>query len=556
LGSIRVTALTDIGGTLVRQRPRENLLNNLQLQQDITHTRGRHTFKAGLGLDFVRFNQIGELNKAGYYQFTSVASLLQGRSQSVDVMAPGSNASRRWRQWLYSAYVQDEFRHGSRFSLTLGVRWESYTTPRELDGKQATIRNPFADQAIALGGPLFENPSWDNLAPRVALAWDPFGNRRTVVRAGFGVFFDLLGTRELVVAGLRVPPYFARVVINNASFPDLSASIGGITSIDPSVDMVDYMVNQPYTLQQQFEIQHQLSPMTLVRAGYAGSRGIHLPGQVGEFNVRVPVRLDDGRLYFPANAPRLNPNFERISTRRTQFNSFFHALHAAFEQRFARGFGAQLKYSWAKSIDEHSVTIFSEFETQRYMPMVFDYRANRGRSNFDLTHSVAANFSMSTSRFSGWELHGIITLQSGFPFTPTVGFDRAQLGAPHDLSQRPDFIGPPNSPVITGTAEQWFDPTVFGLPAAGFYGTLGRNNFSGPALAAVDFALHKALWVREGHVVTLRVEVFNVANRTNLQIPSSLALFNNRGQRVGSAGRITQTATSSRQIQLALRWSF
>ena len=555
LGSIRVTGLTDIGGTLVRQRPRENLLNDLQVQQDVTRMSGRHTLQAGAGWDLVRFNQIGEINKAGYYLFNSVASLLQGRPTSVDVMAPGSDASRRWRQSIFSAFAQDEYRLGPRFSLTLGVRWEAYTSPVELDGKMATIRNPFADKTITVGGPLFRNPSWDNLAPRVALAWDPFGGGRTVIRAGFGVFFDLLGTRELVVAGVRVPPFFMRLVVNAPIFPNLPANYGG-APVDPSVDMVDYQVNQPYTLQQQLEIQHQLAGRTVLRVGYAGSRGVHLPGQLADFNVRVPQRLSDGRLYFPAGAPRVNPNFERIGTRRTQFNSFFHALHTAVEHRFGRGFGAQLKYSWAKSIDEHSVSIFTEFDSQRYMPMVFDYRANRGRSNFDLRHAAAANFTASTRRFSGWELHGIVTLQSGFPFTPTVGFDRAQLGAATDLSQRPDYIGAPGVPVILGTADRWFDPNVFGLPAAGFYGNLGRNNFSGPRQATFDGAVHKTLWRRERNQVNLRVEVFNLANRTNLQIPSSLALFDNRGQRVGSAGRSTQTATSSRQIQMALRWSF
>ena len=193
------------------------------------------------------------------------------------------------------------------------------------------------------------------------------------------------------------------------------------------------------------------------------------------------------------------------------------------ERRFSRNFGAQWKYTFAKSIDEHSTSSFSEFASQRSIATVLDYRANRGRSNFDLRHSVAANFSATTQRLSGWEVHGIVTLQSGFPFTPNVGYDRAQLGGGNDLNQRPDSLG---GRVIPGTPDQWFDPNAFGMPVAGYLGNLGRNNYSGPGMATFDGAVHKTLWKSERQAITLRVEAFNLANRSNFQIPANLALFN------------------------------
>ena len=553
LGTVRVTGLTDVGGLAVRQRPRDNTLNNTQLSQEFSHSAGRHTLKAGGGIDFVRFDQLAEISKAGYYQFTSIASLLQGRSQSAEVMAADADAARRWRQYNFSGYFLDDFRLSPRFSLSAGVRWEAYTAPNELDGKIATVRNPFTDTRVTIGGPLFNNPSRDNFAPRLSLAWDPFGRGRTVIRTGFGVFFDLLGVREIVVAGVRVPPFFNRAVLTNAPFPDLGPFIAG-AALDPSVDTVDFDVQKPYVLQQQFEIQHQLDSRTILRAGYAGSRGVHLIGHLGEFNIRRPNVLPDGRLFFPATGPRLNPNFDRFSTRRTQFNSFFHALHLAADRRLTKGLGAQFKYSFAKSIDEHSVAIFSEFDSQRYIPTVLDYRSNRGRSNFDMRHAFAANFTAATARFTGWELHGILTLQSGFAFSPTVGYDRAQLGGTSELSQRPSSGA--SKPVVLGTPDRWFEPDVFQLPEVGMLGNLGRNTLTGPGLATLDAALHKALFKTERHALTLRIESFNLANRANFQIPSGLAIFNNRNQRLGTAGRITATASTSRQIQLALRWAF
>lgn len=553
LGTFRVTGLADVGGILVRQRPRDNTLTTTQFNQDYSHSSGSHTFKAGGGFDMVRFDQLAEISKAGYYQFTSIPSLLQGRPQTAEVMAADADAARRWRQYNLSGYFLDDVRLSPRFSLSMGVRWESYTAPNELDGKIATVRNPFTDKGVTIGGPLFNNPSRDNFAPRLSLAWDPFGRGRTVIRAGFGVFFDLLGVREIVVAGVRVPPFFNRAVIANAPFPDLGPALSSGT-LDPSVDTVDFDVQQPYVLQQQFELQHQLDSRTVLRAGYAGSRGVHLIGHINEFNIRRPTVLPDGRLFFPATGPRINPNFDRFSTRRTQFNSFFHAFHLAAERRLTKGLGAQFKYTLSKSIDEHSVAIFSEFEVQRYIPTVLDYRSNRGRSNFDMRHAFAANFTAATTRFTGWELHGILTLQSGFAFSPTVGYDRAQLGGTSELSQRPS-IGAP-MPVNFGTPDRWFDPDVFQLPEVGMLGNLGRNTLTGPGLAALDAALHKALFKADRHALILRVESFNLANRANFQVPSGLAIFNNRNQRLGTAGRITATASTSRQIQLALRWSF
>lgn len=554
LGAIRVTGLTDLGALAVRQRPRENDLRDLQFQQDLTHIGGPHSFKAGFALDLIRFNQVAETNKGGYYQFNSIASFLQGRATNVDVMTPSSDASRRWQQRIHSAFGQYQFRPNARFSIVAGVRWESYTVPSELDGKQATLRNPFSDAAITIGGPLFRNPSWGNFAPRLSIAWDPLGTGRTVIRAGFGQFFDLLGTREIVVAGVRVPPFFERTLITNPAFPNLAESLRSFRP-DTALDMLDYEVRQPHVLQQQLEIQHEFPNHTVIRVGYAGSRGAHLPGQVSEFNSRVPVRQADGRLFFAANAPRQNPNFARISTRRTQFNSFYHALNVTVDQPFTRGLRGQFKYTFAKSIDEHSVGIFSEFSTQQYLPLIYNYRANRGPSNYNLRHAATANFTASTRRFTGWELHGAVTMQTGFPFTPSVGYDRAQIGGTNDTSQRPDFLANGRR-VILGTPERWFDPEAFGLPEAGYYGTLGRNNFTGPGLVTLDTAVHKTVWRRESAILNLRVEAFNIANRTNLQIPSGLTLFNNRGERLNTAGRISSTATPSRQIQLALRLTF
>jgi hypothetical protein len=565
LGAVLVVGLTDLGGLNARLRPRQYVLNDFPVNYDMTHIRGGHTIRVGAGYDRIQYNQRADLNAGGWYRFLSVADFLQARPRGGDLMAPGSDSIRGWRQNQFFAYVQDEFRASPRFGVTIGVRYEAYSTPTEVNGKIATLRDPLRDSDVTVGGPLFENPSKENFAPRAAIAWDPLGSGKTVLRAGAGIFFDLLGTRELVVAGARIPPFFNRLSPNNPSFPNL---LEAASQLAPrrSLDGLDFYPNQPYVAQFQFSLQQQFASDTVAEIGYAGARGIHLPGQMGNINSTRPETLPDGRLFFPADAPRVNPAFEQIGTRLMEFNSFYHGLHAGVQRKWRKGFGLQAKYSWAKSIDETSSAIFAGFLNTDGLPTIFDYRQNRGLSTLDIRHSFAANFSYQLPQLAGgtlgkvlggWQIHGLVQAQTGHSFAPRVGFDQARLRpASADLGQRPDFAAAPGIKVILGDPQKYFDPSAFSLPPAGFYGNLGRNTLTGPGLAALDLAVQKILWQTERHSFRLRLEGFNVTNHPNFQIPSGLALFNSRLQRLGSAGRITSTSTPSRQMQIAAKWVF
>jgi hypothetical protein len=562
LGAIEVTGLTELGGVSIRIQPRRYALNDYQFNYTVTRVAGAHRTTAGASFDRVQLNQISDNVSSGFYRFTSLANFLQGITRNFDIMLPGSDSVRGWRQNLFAGFVQDDWRWHARLSVALGVRYETYSTPVEVNGKIATLRDPVQDRAVTVGGPLFENPSRRNFAPRASLAWDVTGRGRTLLRAGAGIFFDLLSTRELIIAGTRMPPFFRRTLVNNPPFPNgLAALAGG--SVNETIDTLDYRPSQPYVAQFQLFLEHQMGGRTLVRAGYVGSRGVHLPGQMSNFNLALPQTLPDGRLFFAANAPLRNPALGQVGIRLTNFDSNYHGLQTALETGWRSRVRAQFKYTFSKSIDNSSRAIFNEFQTPDRMPMVYNYRLNRAVSDFDAPHSFAANGSVSLPGprrgwlrhvAAGWDLHALAQLQSGAPFYPSVGFDRARIRAvTQDLGQRPDFLG---GNVITGNPRQWFNPLAFGLPEAGFYGNLGRNTLRGPGLAFTSAALHKALWATERHQLRLRAEFFNVLNRPNLQVPSDLQLFDSTGQRVGSAGRISETATTARQMQLALRWEF
>ena len=566
LGTLTVTGLTDFGGFLARARPRTFVLNSFQLNGDVTHMTARHTLLLGGGFDRVGFDQESDLSFVGSYTFPSLERLLAGRPSVAEVAQPGSDTERHWRYNQFQLYAQDSFRPVRGLDLSFGLRWEAASTPTERDGKVAAIRDLYNDRSVTVGDPLYTNPSWNNFAPRASLAWDPLGEGRMVVRAGAGLFYDLLGSRELVIAGVRTPPFYNRILVFGApGFPDILNAAAGRTP-SASVDGLDYEMQQPTTARWQLNVESRVGRNAVARVGYSGMRAYHLMGQLGNFNTPIPQQLSDGRWFFPADAPRLNPAFSRIGLRRSQFNAFYHGMTASLESRWRGRFRYQAKYTWSKAIDETSNATFNDFVASDQVPTTPDYRLNRGLADFDLRHVFAGSFSVVLPRLrnnpvrwalGGWELHGLTQWQSGNPFAPSVGFDQARLQTGFgDTGQRPDLAASAGADLITGRVSQWFDPTGFSLPAPGFLGTLGRGTLIGPSLFSFDVGVHKRFTVTERQAVTLRAEFFNATNHPNFQTPTSRELFNEDGSRVGSAGRITETATSSRQIQLALRYEF
>jgi hypothetical protein len=281
-------------------------------------------------------------------------------------------------------------------------------------------------------------------------------------------------------------------------------------------------------------------------------------------NTTQPQFLPNGQVYFRPGDPAINPAFGAISYQTTGFDSHYNSLNLGIEGRVLPRLLIQAKFTWSKSIDDDSIVTHQDFYTGEKIPTVFNFRANRGPSDYNTPLASAVNFSYQIPDvpwraadrvLGGWALHGLVQAQSGNPFSPTVGFDRAGLlGNTGDQGQRPDLV--PGQPLINGNPSQYFNPAAFALPAAGYYGNLGRNVLSGPALFIGSFALDRTVWKKESRALLLRGEVFNAANHPNFQVPSGTALFDSTGARLGTAGQITSTTTSSRQIQVSVRLAF
>lgn len=561
LGVLQVTGLEDYGSNNALISKLLLASTDLQFDYGFTYVHGRQSLKAGAGFSHSQTNPTLAVNTRGYYFFYSIESLLVNVPAAANLTTPSSDPSRTFSQDLGDVYAQYEDRLSSSLTLSAGVRYEPYTPPSERFGRVGQVQFPALSPMVVAGSNLYRNPSARNFAPRIALAWNPGASPKTVLRAGFGIFYDILGSTTYLGNRAYLPSQYRNITIPLPPFPNLLAAAA--EPIPPFLETVDYEVQQPYVMQYQARLEHQLSSGTAAFAGYSGSRGVHLAGYVGDINTPSPQKLPDGQLYFAPGSPLMNPAFGQISMLRTQFNLFYNSLTAGLEKRWRKGLSLEVRYTLGRAIDETSSVLFQDFLNFDKIPNNFNYRANLGPADYNITHALGLNYSYSLpwkagrgwhALYGGWAFAGIVQVQSGRPFNPHLGIDQAGVGSLDDLGQRPNLV--PGAPVVLGGPDQYFNPQAFALPAAGTFGNLGRNSITGPGLFTLDAALHRALFTTDRQSLTLRVEAFNVTNHPNFQIPSQLALYNADGSAVGSAGQITETSTPSRQMQLALRWAF
>ncbi len=568
-GNIDVEGLTPLGSDTKNVT---NMIQNLfEYSDDLTHTSGKHAFKAGFNVKRFQYNVRNTFLDRGLYIFFGLEDFLSAFPFIFLGTSPDSDLTNAVRMTMFGFYLQDDLRVSPNLTLNLGLRYEFITTPHSRRGKSANFVDPERDAAPVLGK-FMENPSLMNFMPRVGLAWDPSGDGETAVRAGFGLFYNQLGLPNFVNGFTLNPPFTTITQLIIPPFPVVPRE----SFIPLFTNPVEFDGHTPYVIQYNLNVQRQLFRDTVFTVGYVGSRGVNLPRPT-DINSRQRQILPDGRAFFPADAPRVNPNFRSINLRDFGGNSHYNSLQLSLRKQFSHGLQFQASYTLAKSIDD-APPILRDIENAP--GILYDYRnrrLDRSLSPFDIRHNLVLNYvydlplgpgkslggraiGFAGKLLEGWQLNGIITIASGNPFTVTNGFDRSRIGTIGPFrADRPNLRpGASNNPKI-GSPDRWFDSSAFELQPAGFLGDLGRNTLIGPGLASFDFALFKTTSIGERAQVQFRAEFFNIFNRANFatpEAPNRVIFTDPRGIPSAAAGRLTNTVTSSRQVQFGLKLIF
>lgn len=573
----------DIGG-IPRFGPQSSV--NVKLTQNVfgfeygvAHTRGRHLIKAGALAERYQDNLFNPTFGLGIWTFGNVAGFLRNQPQRFIGLTPEGALDRYWRFTLFGGYLQDDFRVSPRLTLNAGVRYETTTMPVDIYGRDSALPN-LSDRAPTVG-PLYENPTHKNISPRVGFAWDVFGDGKTSLRGGYGLYFNTNNQQNLIVT-ITNPPFTPRIIIgsnptNAPLFPVAPLNLGAGNSIRP----VQFDLDNPYVNVYNLNVQRELWWDTVVTLGYAGSRGVHLL-RSNDVNTAVPTILPDGTVFFPLNAPRRNTAFSTIELKSSDGNSWYNAGILEVRKRWSRGVNFQSSYTFSRNIDTtQASTFFSDATngTTTAFPEFPGMNYNKGLADYQAKHNWVVNFTWALpfargldgwegALLGGWELTGIGQARSGNPLTvfvarnrsrsqwspslaPGIGFDRASIA--------PGFT---YESAVLGRPDQYFDPKAFVLQPAGTLGNTGRGAFIGPNYRSFDLAAVKrtSFHSRLGEATNLqlRVEAFNLFNRANFA-PPSLIVFTGAAdneQPLSTFGRIRSTVGASRQIQLGVRLEF
>jgi hypothetical protein len=395
------------------------------------------------------------------------------------------------------------------------------------------------------------------------------------VRAAFGQYAVLPLTSQFSLISVISAPFNLQgssTSVPADSFPDelyQSLAAGG-----PRAAFVQQNPRRSYVLQWNLSLQRQLAPSLLFEAGYTGSHGVHLPLVVGDINTVPPAEDTPQGYVWPT--PRGSgikpwPTWGNVTAVIWQVSSSYNSLPLRLQKRLSRGLLVQGSYTWSKSLDSGSNSLMTAYTNTVSNLPVFDARLLRSVSDFDVPQNltVSGTWELAGPKTGwkplngfakGWQLGTLLQVSSGLPFTPTIAGDALGLNSsiPYDFPDRLNLPGCGN-PVNPGNPTNYIKLSCFAAPSpATRLGDAGRNVGRGPGLADWDASLFRNIRlprVSETANIQLRFEAFNALNHANFNPPTAtgLQLFTQSLLPILSAGNLTSTATTSRQLQFALK---
>jgi len=547
--------------------------NSFQGGDDVFFTHGIHALKFGAFVERMQDNELVFANVNGAFRFDSLTNFLINRPLVFQGVATTSVPDIGLRQTLFGLYAQDDIRLRKNVTINLGLRYEMVTVPTEAQNRISNLRS-VTDAQPHVGAPFFMNPTLRNFEPRLGFAWNPRGGK-TLIRSGFGIFDVLPLPYEFNLSFQRSVPFVQAIVasvLQPRSFPTGAFQQFSALSTSAIATYVEFKPKRNYVMQWNLSVARELTSTLAVTVGYVGSRGVHLPYRVDNIDMVLPTLTLAGYVFPPAaTSQRLNPNFGRINSTLWQAGSFYDALQADIAKRISHGVEFHAAYTWGKSIDTLSATEADDaFPNGLFNQLFFDQRTSRGLSDFNVAQTFVLSFTWElpspawSSRvpkwaLSGWQLGGLYKASSGQPFTPILGGDPAGMKL-DEVSEPPDRLGGSACRTLTnsGNPNHYIKTQCLAFPGANKWGNLGRNTLIGPGVSKLDFSVFKNNRVKrisENFNAQFRAEVFNILNRANFASPTdNSTVFDHVGSPISSAGLITSTQTTSRQIQFALKF--
>jgi hypothetical protein len=647
--------------------PYDNFSNKFGYSGSVTWIAGSHTFKAGGVYSKYRKNEnaLAGSNEGIFSGFntpggaTNVTALTNGNStqQAFANFLLGTNVTftqasfdyvADLRQKTVEGYVQDEWRAKRNLTLYLGVRYSFFGSPWDKNGRlsnfdpslfnpaaapsvtgagnrvvgtgnfcnglivnsqNASVAFPNCTPTVSPYGKFVVKTSERDFAPRVGLAWDPFGTGTTSVRTGYGIYHEqILNGIALQKIGTN-PPYQQNCTVIGTSLSNpipasgcaliASNTVSNLRAVQPKLDT-------PYLQHWSLDVQRQLTKSTVVTVGYYGSKGTHLIGSF-EKNLIAPGAAiargttgcaagasflgQVGATLAPCQAPlqaffsgaqqtildQIRPfrGYRSIAAVESRYNSNYHSMQVSAQHRFSGASQVNLSYTWSKNLTDNQTDRGTSPQN------TYDISLDKSLAALDRRHILSVNYVYELPFFNkqegfvgkvlgGWQANGIVSYNTGLPFTPTVsGFDPSGLG----LLPPPTTVGRPNvtcNPNVGGggTFENYFNVSCFQpTPLSGSFantvGNGGRGIVIGPSTTRVDFTMVKNFKFGENYRIQLRGEAFNVLNHTNFRAlstavfttttaPSNIVAGGNGSSLFGSVTSVRDP----RVIQLGIKFNF
>ncbi|MBZ5496295.1 MAG: carboxypeptidase-like regulatory domain-containing protein [Acidobacteriia bacterium] len=564
LSFITISGYSPIGDEY--NNPQHSVTNVFQVTDTATYSRGRHLVRFGLDVRVLQQNAFRDVQSRGFLAFSDFARItgngLADLLLGYVTYSGGAHLDnpQYLRTGSWNLFMQDSFRLRRDLTLLIGTRYE-YNSPPVDRYDRASTYDPLTGMLAPVGqGGIPRGayePDRNNWAPRVGMAWSPGAGNRSVVRGGYGIYYDQSSLAPGEGLYFNKPYYDFKLYF---PLPGLPLTVNDPfpssypLAIPASALGFDRHLRTPYIQQWNLTFEHQFGTNSLVELAYVGSKG---------------TRILSARDINQAHASPLQPNprpvlqFADITFLESRGNSSYNSFQARFQHRIHAGFGTLVSYTFGKSLDETS-TFFSSSGDANFPQNSANPGAEKARSNFDMRHRLSLGYSydlpvgrggrflsdraFTSALLAGWSTHGIVTLQSGRPFTVALlpEIDNSNTGIASlgfGANNRPNRIA--SGELSNPGPAAWFDTSAFALAAYGSFGNSGRNILNGPGYQDVSLSLIKDSRIREGLTLQFRAEFFNVLNHTNLDLPD---IF------LGSPtfGRIS-SAENPRRIQFGLK---